>query len=141
MNRRVVKIGGLWPALVLVMALAGCASTPSTPVHVVSEQPHLTYSPTRYVSVLYNKPTRPYRVLATLRVQGQAGTSVEQLIGALSEKARSLGANAIIVNDESAEQGPDVKFNPTGGNYEFSSGSQVPRLRAEAVRWVKQESK
>ena len=137
-KRAYSKFAGMFGMLAFVgLALVGCASSGQIPVQVSSKSGH-QYPATPYVSVLYSKPDRSYKVVAVLKARGAAGVSGEQVIGALTEKARRVGANAIIVSDQSAKGSPQLQFNSSGGDYKLSGGENVPVFSAIAIRWVKQ---
>ena len=121
-------------AAALTALAAGCATQASLPVTVerLSAQ---QFQPTPYLKLLYAKPTRPYTVIARLKAQGQPGMADAQVIAALQKQAQALGAQGLIVNDESEQQPSQLEYNPTGGNYNVVPASQIPIFSGLAVRW------
>ena len=87
-NYRMTIIRSL--ALCTVLALAACA-TVST--EVVELKPAQKYPPTQSVEVLLQKPTRPYVEIALIESRG--GSEAAMLNDA-REKARTLGADALV---------------------------------------------
>jgi hypothetical protein len=80
--------------LMIITALATSCATVTT--EVVPLRPGLTLPPTRDVEILLEKPQRPYRELALLESRGWIGDSEAQLWQDAREKARALGADALI---------------------------------------------
>ena len=72
------------------LVLAGC-ETVST--KVVQYNPAVTYPPTPSVEVLVQKPTRPHAEIGLVEA---SGSSEAELLNAAREKARELGADAIV---------------------------------------------
>ena len=70
------------------LALAGCAVT-----RVVRLDPTQTFPPTQSVEVLLQKPQRPYVEIALLESEG---ASEADLLNDAREKAKGLGADAIV---------------------------------------------
>jgi hypothetical protein len=73
--------------------LAGCA-TVST--HVVLLNPGARYPPTKNVRILLEKPKQPYHKIAIIDARGSIGGSEAQLLEEAREKAKTLGADAIV---------------------------------------------
>lgn len=77
--------------MVLVLTLLqGCASTK---VYYESEE---RYKPTRSVEILPISPKQPYIVIATLEARSPAYENGEFVFEKMREKARRIGAHAII---------------------------------------------
>jgi hypothetical protein len=89
-------------AAAAMLALAGC-TTVST--RVLELNPAQKYSPTNQVDVFLQKPDRPHFEVAFLESRGQS--EVEMLNDA-REKARLLGADAIVKTQTHAEYYPPV---------------------------------
>ena len=80
--------------LLIITALAtSCATVTS---EVVPLRPGVALPPTRDVEILLEKPQRPYRELALLESRGWIGDGEAQLWEDAREKARALGADALI---------------------------------------------
>ncbi|QSR84397.1 hypothetical protein [Methylacidimicrobium sp. B4] len=126
--------GGAAGLLAILLCVAGCAHQDAVQVR------HLTtarYLPSRYVQVYRKAPEGPYEKIAVLEASGQPETPKSQLLGSILEKARELGAEAVIVEDKSQPIGNPLVMNPTGGMYTVNPGMQmIPRLRATAIRFA-----
>ena len=101
-------------ALVLAAAAAflvtGCA-TVSTDVVPLGSGPRL--APSQSVEILLEKPQRPYREIALLESRGMVGDSEAALWQDAREKARALGADALIrLEVDKTVQPPTVIYDP-----------------------------
>ena len=81
------------PVLCAALALSGCAMVST---HVVQLDPARTYAPTQNVEVLLEKPQRPYTEIALLESRGEVGITEAELLNHARDKARSIGADAIV---------------------------------------------
>src|SRR5215210_183571 len=77
----------------LLLALGACASVKTQVVPLVPMQ---HYPPTQSVEVFLQKPARPYTEIALVESQGEVGASEADLLNDAREKARALGADAIV---------------------------------------------
>ena len=77
----------------LVLLLAGCAGVST---QVVELNPAQRFPPTQNVEVLLEKPKRPYIEVGLLESRGNFGGSEATLLNDAREKARALGADAIL---------------------------------------------
>ncbi|VVM07016.1 hypothetical protein MAMC_01399 [Methylacidimicrobium cyclopophantes] len=121
-----------------LISLAGCVHQETVQVrHLTSAR----YLPSRYVQVYRKAPEGPYEKIAVLEATGQPDTPRSQLLGSIVEKARELGAEAVIVEDKSQPIGNPLVMNPTGGMYSVNPGMQmIPRFRATAIRFATEPS-
>ena len=87
-----------------LLLLSACATTTS----VVLLDPTKQYSPTQSVEILLKPPSKPYVEIAKLEAKGSAGQPETELLEDLREKARQIGADAIIVVDTSSVYHPPV---------------------------------
>jgi len=117
--------------VMMVVALTACAAQQEVSVQRETTQ---TFAPTTLVTVLPSLPSTPYTRIAILDVQAAAGTPMAQLIAQLQAKAAALGANAIVVQNLSTQQGGTLQFNPSGGEFTTTPSVIVPHLRAVALR-------
>lgn len=117
----------------ILLSLSACASGPEIHVQSLTQQ---HYTPTNLVEVLSAAPVKPYAEIARIRVQGSAGESGAQLLAALQTRAGVLGADAIIVKDESSTLPPTVSYNPSGGQYTTVPGQTIPAYSALAIRYL-----
>lgn len=91
-----------FPVAGLALLLAACA-TVST--QVVELNPAQRFAPTQHVEVLLQKPVRPHIDIALIESRG--GSEAE-LINDAREKARALGADAIVKTETEREYHPPV---------------------------------
>jgi hypothetical protein len=77
-------------ALGLVLLLSSCASVTTK---VVELDPAHKYPPTQNVEVLLQKPSRPHVEIALIESEG---TSEADMLNDAREKARALGADAVV---------------------------------------------
>jgi hypothetical protein len=90
--------------------LAGCASVSTK---IVRLDPSLTLAPSERVEILLEKPLRPYQQIALLESRGTAGGTEAELLEDARERARSLGADAIVrLELEKVLQPPTVVYDP-----------------------------
>ena len=100
------------------LALAGCASVST---NIVELNPAQKYAPTVNVEVLLQKPARPHVEIALIESRG--GSEAE-LLNDAREKARALGADAIVrLEVERIYYAPlpvyDPWFDPFWGYYRY----------------------
>lgn len=123
---------GLILSAVVAVLLGGCTGQP-----VAIEVTHLagwaTYPPQPFVQVLQDRPARGYVPVARLSINSSSGLDRAQALAALQQKARALGANAIIVNDETEPESPQLTFNPSGGSYNLAPVEPPMHMLAEAI--------
>lgn len=119
-------------ATLLALVLAACAApqpdvvrSPSAPV----------YAPTANVEVLEQRPTRPYLEIGTIDEPGEPGALRAQVLAQIREKARQLGADAVIVTDVSRRAPATQRMNPTTGFYETVGGQVIPAFKAVAIKF------
>ncbi len=118
---------------VAAFGLAGCSTGPLVVVHRASSS---YYAPTAVVETLDTVPHRPYQVIARLKAEAPAGTPSVQVIAMLEKRAESLGADAIILQNQSTSAPSQIQYNPSGGNYQNSPAQVIPIYKAEAIRWL-----
>jgi hypothetical protein len=87
-----MKIVGLAVAWLFVL-LSGCSGVST---QMVELNPAQRFPPTQNVEVLLEKPQRPYIELGLLESRGDFGATEATLLNDAREKARSLGADAIL---------------------------------------------
>jgi hypothetical protein len=117
--------------LVSCLLLCGCASEVAQ-IDIQNLAGAGAYTPQPYITVLAAPPAT-YIPIARLTATGSSGMTRDQLFAAVMEKARALGANAIIVRDESQVSAPSVAFNPAGGQYSIPTPTVIPKLSALAI--------
>ena len=118
--------------LAIAVLLGGCAAQ-SSPVEVTRLAGWGSYSPQPFIKVLQAPPAGLYVPIARLVVNAAAGLDRAQALTALEQKARELGANALIVSDETRPAAPDLTFNPSGGTYTLEPPQSGTHLVGEAI--------
>jgi len=101
MNRSwsVKKALGLLLLILLVFVFSlGCATTTTHYAMLGNEN---AYPPTEKVEILRNPPAKPYKEIAIFETHSNSpeGGSEIECIQAMAEKAKSIGADAIIIDD------------------------------------------
>ncbi len=109
-------------AAALAAGLVACAAVaPAPQVQRLTQQ---QFSPTQTVDVLDVSPQEPFTGIAKLNVSDPTGTATrDQLVAQLVETARSLGADAIVVERVERSDSSRVAFDPSGG--QMQGGQQV----------------
>ena len=118
--------------LAIAVLLGGCAAQ-SSPVEVTRLAGWGSYSPQPFIKVLQAPPAGLYVPIARLVVNAAAGLDRAQALTALEQKARELGANALIVSDETRPAAADLTFNPSGGTYTLEPPQSGTHLVGEAI--------
>jgi hypothetical protein len=139
--------------------LSGCAAVST---QVVPLDPSLTLAPTERVEILLEKPRRPYTELALLESRGIAGGSESELLEDARDKARTLGADAIVrLELEKTVLPPVVVYDPPFapfyygypfrryphfhppyfGEYRVLAGGTVYTLKTLAIKYETQPGK
>jgi len=96
-------------ATLLSFLLAACTTTTS----VVMLDPAAKHPPTASVEILLKPPERPYVEIAKLESRGVAGEPETSVLEDARERARRLGADAIIVQESvDVYQPPVVVYDP-----------------------------
>ena len=121
----------------LALALASCA-TGNLVAPSVQQLSQSHYAPTQTVDVLSATPTVPFEPIARLQLSDPTGVaSSSQLIAQLSATAKSLGANALVVEQSTRAGGSNVGFNPSGGQMQGNSTDAGPAsVTALAIRYT-----
>lgn len=123
----------LRPATIGVLgALAACASAPvAISVHPLAGEG--AYPPQAYINVLGAPPSGNYVPVARLVATGAAGLAEPQVLAALEDKARSLGANALVVKNETTTTQGGITYSPSGGQYSVSAPTTEPKFVGLAI--------
>jgi len=94
------------------------------------------YEPTQNVEILFDKPNRPYKVIAILESDGAAGMQQNQLLESIRKKAKEIGADAVIpVQGKNQKTPVQLMYNPWLGGYQTMGGWNKPKLRAVAIKY------
>lgn len=144
MLMRLSKQQRLIPALAAA-ALAGCASV-ATHVTVLDETHK--YPPTEHVVVLFDYPPAAHVKIALIEARGTLGGSEAELLEEARDRARALGADAIVRLEVNAVYQPPVRiYDPAYGNPFYSRyrypyrtmyfpPAGVPAYPFDDYRWV-----
>lgn len=116
-----------------LLGLAGCAAGPQVQVNALSST---HFAPSSLVEVLHTIPDRPYTAIARIHAEAPTGTPSAQVIAVIEKHAADLGADAIILHNESRSSPAQVQFNPSGGNYQNLPPQVTPIYTGEAIRWL-----
>jgi hypothetical protein len=118
----------IFPLLILIR----CAST-----SVVLTDDTVVYPPTEKVEILTEKPNKPFKIIAKLETKGYKGTSQTTILKSMREKAKSIGADAIVPGEDASEFNlPGVIYNPWLGGYQTIGGGKIPILRGYAIKYI-----
>lgn len=128
MRQAIIAITGVG-----LLCLSGCADQP-----VAYKIDYLKgrglYPPQTYVQVFEHKPTlSPYVPIARIKLNGDAGLTSAQELTALEQKARSLGANAVIVMHQDRTEQPEIQYNPAGGQYTMTPSNENEETSVLAI--------
>lgn len=122
----------------LAILLVGCATDPVA-INVNYLSGKGVYPPEPLIAVLNTPPAGAYIPIARLVVTGAQGLTQPQALEALEKKAQELGANAVIVQNESQDTVPDVAYNPAGGEYAVTTPIVAPKLIGLAIHTEKSQ--
>ena len=120
-----------------MLALAGCA-TANLAAPSVQELSTNHYAPTQTVDVLSAPPSEPFESIARLQLTDPTGTATRsQLVAQLTATAKSLGANALVIEQVTLAGGAPVSFNPAGGQMQGgSTDAGAASITALAIRYT-----
>lgn len=118
--------------LAVALALVACAAPQPDVTRTTST---VTYPPTANVELLEQAPTRPYTEIGTIDEPGEPGALRAQVLAQIREKARQLGADAVIVTDVSRRAPTTQRLNPTTGFYDTVGGQVIPAFKGIAIKF------
>lgn len=119
------------------VALAGCATTGAVGAPVVVPLSQVHYEPTQTVDVLNAAPRTPYAPIARLTLADPTGAATSsQLTAQLADVAKTLGANALWVEQVARAGKAAVAFNPAGGQMQQDTQAAAITVTALAVRYT-----
>lgn len=121
----------------IAVALTGCATASvGAPVVVQLTQTH--YAATQTVDVLSVPPQAAFEPIARLQLSDPTGVATQaQLIAQLTNSAKALGANALIVEKVSRAGTTNVTFNPAGGQMQNTDAGGALAITALAIRYTR----
>lgn len=119
------------------IALGGCATTGLHDGPSVERLSQAHYASTQTVDVFVAAPKDPYEELARLTLTDPTATATgSQLLAQLTEAAKNMGANALLVEHMSRAGNPDVAFNPAGGQMQHAGADGAWSVTALAIRYT-----
>jgi hypothetical protein len=114
---------------VVLLTIVGCASISYLPTDESK-----TYAPTSSLKIYWEKPQEPYTIIG--KVSAESGDyTQETLFKKLKEKAKAVGAHAIIMNDPSQES--SIVGTPAYNGGTMILPVTINRLDAIAIRFEK----
>lgn len=117
----------------IVLMLAGCAAMTDVTLMNTAK----TYAPTTEVELLFEEPTRPFEVIAILDSRGNAGVSEMVVLNNMRDKAKQIGADALLPTGRSQIQHQQgVLYNPWLGGYQTIGGGTSSTLRGVAIKYL-----
>ncbi len=119
-------------SLAIAVLLGGCAAQ-QDPVEMTRLAGWGAYPSQTFIKVLHAPPAAPYVPIARLVVNAATGLDRAQALAALQQKARDLGANGLILTEETQSAIPKLTFNPSGGSYVLATPPPASQFVGEAV--------
>ena len=151
--RRRPTVMRLVPFLVLLAGIAGCASV-KTDVLLFGNTP---YPPTTEVEILDALPSQPHVRIAMIEARGDVGVSEVEVLARLRDRARQLGADALVRAETREVYQAPVRvyepyydpffyprrfypyryqpFGPPWGSYRWVGGGYHLVVKATAIRY------
>ena len=116
-----------------LLFLSGCAEQPAG-FKIDYLKGKGMYPPQPYVQVLDHEPMLwKYVPIARIRLNGTSDLTNAQELTALEQKARSLGANAVIVSHEEQTEQPELQYSPAGGQYSTALPKEETKFSVLAI--------
>ena len=116
----------------MTLLLVTSCSTPRTTSVMLGSS--TTYSPTSNIEILMKPPSKPYIEMALL--ESPEGFNVPDLLIEMKEKAKQLGADAILYINESIRQHPpSTTYMPITGGYQSIGGVTYIKVKAIAIKY------
>lgn len=121
-----------WLAVLAAVIATACAA-PQPEVTRAAGAP--VYPPSVTVDMLEAPPARPYSEIGVIDAPGEPGALPSQVLAQIREKARGLGADAVILTDQSRRAPTTTQLNPTTGFYETVGGQTIPAYKGVAIKY------
>lgn len=116
--------------LMTMLAASGCVSTSA--VMMNSSQ---TYRPTDNVAILFEAPERDYDIIAIVEGNGSVFNNYSQVLKKIQEKAKKIGAHAIIpITTESQYVPTKYITNVDGSLLALPDGNKIT-IKTAAIRY------
>lgn len=127
-----------WLLVVIVLALGGCATTGGDKGLVIDPLSRAHYAPSQTVDVLASMPARAHETLARLTLTDPTGNATSsQLTAQLTEAARHIGADALVLEQVSRPAATAMAFNPSGGQMQHTDAGGASSISALAIRYTR----
>jgi len=120
-----------WVALLAATLVVACAAPQPEVVRTGAQ----VYAPTTDVDLLEQAPTRAYTEIGVIDMPGEPGALRAQVLAQIRDKARQLGADAVILTDQSRRAPTTQRLNPTTGYYETVGGQLIPAFKGVAIKY------
>jgi|GEM_PF-1718158 hypothetical protein len=104
----------------LLIGASGCVTT-----NVDLTEPEASYQATTKVELLFEEPSRPYKVIALIEGNGSPHRKQSLVFDKILKRAKKIGAQAIIPIDSNIRYHPKSTFNDEPVN---SVGELIPKL-------------
>ena len=121
----------LAPWVLILGMLGGCAANPVVPGSTAGKA-----APRDEVTLLNHEPRRPYIAIARIEVRGAANISLDTLLEEMRERARRLGADAVLPQ-ERRHSSLGLEDNPWTGAYEKTPEGVVPVIYGYAIKYAR----
>lgn len=119
-------------ALILGACATGQAAQPSVTMLSAAH-----YAPTQTVDVLTAEPQKPHQSIARLVLADASGGATRaQLVAQLTDTAKGLGANALVLENVDQSGTKQLAFNPSGGQMQGTDASVSLSVTALAIRYT-----
>lgn len=133
-----IKACKLYLLFPIVIVTFGCVRAT-----VELTDPSKSYEPTEYIQLLTEKPSRPYQVIAVIKGNGSPHRKQSLVFKKIEEKAREIGAQAVIPLNSSLTYSPPMTFHEKPVNSVGdalgrigSTGSYDFNLKVAAIRFI-----
>lgn len=138
-RRRIWRALPLTCAAAVLLALGACATGGNLAAPSVQQLTANHYAPTQTVDVLSAQPTQAFESIARLHLVDPTGVANRsQLVAQLTETAKGLGANALVIEDVSLPGSAGVSFNPAGGQMQGTApDAGAASITALAIRYTR----
>ena len=119
----------LGSAFFCVFLVNSCVSSKA-----VMRDESVKFPKSRFVEILDKKPKEPHVVIATLETKGGMGVSLPEILQDMRNKAKEIGADAIIpTRDVSEYKSPGIIYNPWLAGYQTLPGGRMPAIQGYAI--------
>lgn len=117
---------------IVSLCLSACVNT-----QIAETNPGRKYQRSENVEVLFAQPARAHEVIAVLDAIGPVGFTPADLMNDIREKAKRVGADAVVIVQQGAVQNQQqLMYNPWLGGYQTIGGGEQPKMRAVAIKYA-----